>query len=183
MGWQQFFDDFCIESANRLNRYFNGRRVSPMNEVWHKSSSLNQCMGRSFNRIVLPVGRYLLLKSENARYLASDFFGVFTSWQFKDAMIQWPLFGMDGTVYPEISKLFPFAMRYNDRTYEYLLKLRDSLSLPEDYVSVQMRGGDKIASLRYKNQKLANLSSSASHYIEVMEKSCVEIKNVFIHPG
>jgi hypothetical protein len=181
MGWQQFFDSFCIESNNCLNRYFNSRRLPSKVDAWNKHFPFNQRVGRSLSYYISPVGRCLLLKAEKARYLTSDFFGAFTSRKFKECMIKWPLFGMDGTVYPEISKLIPFAMRYNDQTYEYMIRLRDSLSLPEDYVSVQMRGGDKIASLRYnQNHESAKQSSTAAYYIEQMEMSGVEIKNLFV---
>jgi hypothetical protein len=180
MGWRQFFDSFCVESGNHLNRYFNGRRFSSVDDAWKEPVSLNQSLGRSLFRLISPVGRCLLLKAEKARYLSSDFFRVFTSWQFKEGMIQWPLFGMDGTVYPEISKLIPFAMRYNERTYEYVMRLRDSLSLPEGYVSVQMRGGDKIASLSCSNSESARQSGSASYYVQQMEMSGIEIKNLFV---
>jgi hypothetical protein len=55
------------------------------------------------------------------------------------------------------------------------------MALPYDYVSVQMRGGDKLASLRYnKNVKSATQSSSASYYIEQIEMSGVEVKNLFL---
>jgi hypothetical protein len=123
MGWGQFFNSFCIESGNHLNRYFNSRRSLSMDKASYKPFSLNQRVVRSSSRLISPVGRCLLLKAEKARYLTSDFFNDFTSRQFKESVVQWPLFGMDGTVYPEISKLIPFAMRYNERTYEYLTRL------------------------------------------------------------
>lgn len=123
-GWEAFFTPFCGLNHDNLNRTANKRRC-PQGKV----------MGWKRKR---------LLKRSKATYLTDDFFGEFISQKFKETKISWPLFGMDGTVYPEMSKLMKLALRYNEETYGEVLALMESVRLPEHYMSIQIRGGDKI---------------------------------------
>jgi hypothetical protein len=179
-GWQQFFEPFCIESHAPLNRFFNVRRPPRLRELIRKPVVSDQGVVKNINRLLAPFGRRLLLRSEQANYLMGDYFHVFTGGDFRSQRIDWPLFGMNGKVFDEMVKLIPFVLRYNDLTFQRISDLRNSLDLPDDYISIQMRGGDKIASMKSKKYQHAADTGSPSFYIKKLEDSGKDIKNLFI---
>jgi hypothetical protein len=163
-GWREFFDSFCPENHQHWNQSFNHRHSPPALRQMIKDS-LSGKMGLSdqVRNWLSLAGRHLLLKKEGAKYLTNDFFKIFTSAHFKSSPIHWPLFSMDGSVYPEIAKLFPYAMRHNQETHEEITQIRNSLGLPNSYASVQMRGGDKIAKLERRGDVSDARTLSAAH--------------------
>lgn len=181
-GWREFFDSFCPENHQHWNQSFNHRHSPPALRQMIKDS-LSGKMGLSdqVRNWLSLAGRHLLLKKEGAKYLTSDFFKIFTSAHFKSSPIHWPLFSMDGSVYPEIAKLFPYAMRHNQETHEEITQIRNSLGLPNSYASVQMRGGDKIAKLERRGDVADAKTLSAAHsYIRELDESGIQISDIFV---
>ena len=151
-GWNVFFDIFCEMDHNSLNHKYNLRYPTDSKFVlWNQKR---------------------LLKKSKADYLTSDFFAEFISREFKKQHIEWPLFNMQGTVYPEMAKLMKLALRYRTDVYEEILDLMKSVQLPEHYMSIQMRGGDKIE----ERTKLYG----ALDCIQRIEKSGITVKNLFV---
>jgi hypothetical protein len=174
-GWREFFEPFCEENHDRLNRRYN-KRTKSSSAV--PGSSLRSIKSRLLHYLS-PLSRKLLLWRNNADYLTSDFFSEFISPEFKRKTVRWPLFGMDGDVYPEIAKLQPFALRYNAKTLREVEALKEALSLPEKYFSIQIRGGDKIAELRgYRPESIA--LSNIDRCLRVIEESTNQIPAIFV---
>jgi hypothetical protein len=179
-GWQQFFEPFCIDSHSPLNRFFNVRQPPRLRELVRRPFIFDQGIVGNINRLVSPFGRKVLLRSEKANYLMGDYFKSFASTEFRDQWINWPLFNMNGKVFFEIAKLMSFVLRYNDSTFQRISDIRASLNLPDDYISIQMRGGDKIASMKSKKYQYAGDTGSPSFYIKKLEDSGKDFKNIFI---
>lgn len=160
-GWNDLFDSFCEESHDSLNRIAN-YRAHPRFE-W-KSKLLRHFISYAIR------SRLLKLK-HHVNYVTSDVFQEIISPEFKRTHIEWDIFRMNGKVYPEISKLYSFALHFNAETRAEIDSLKSQLKLPDNYAAVQIRGGDKIIETRL---------ISAQEYVEVMEQSGVAIKNLFV---
>jgi hypothetical protein len=180
-GWNEFFESFCPESHHPLNKTFNQRQAPTPSQVITNAFPANILNSNNLDRWLFQLGRLRLLRAESAKHLTNDFFRIFTSAAFKKSFIQWPLFKMNGTVYPEIAKLFPYIMRYNQHTQEEINNIHHLLCLPSDYVSVQIRGGDKIDKLAKRSDYTHIGSASAAlTYIRRIEQSGVNISNLFV---
>lgn len=158
-GWEEFFEPFCEKNQDILNKFVNRR---------YYYTGMRKWLFEIPDRILSGI----LKKRNKIDYLTKDFFTEFTSRKFWESDLKWELFDMDGTVYPEIHKIRMFTLRYNKPTYKEINELIMSIKLPEEYISIQIRGGDKIS--EYK--KLYN----ANDCMEIMENSGIEIKNLFI---
>ena len=77
-------------------------------------------------------------------YITADLFDRFTCKEFKDEWVKWDLFGIDGSVYPEIGKIRETFLHYNEETYKEITGVIKSLNIPQHYASIQIRGGDKL---------------------------------------
>jgi len=155
-GWEDFFEPFCEQSHDVKNKKYN-LRYRPEKIV---------------RRCIYDMGKRSLKKRNSVDYVTDDFFIDFISKEFKNTTIKWDLFGINGTVYPEISKLFPFATRYNSEIRRNVDELLKNLNLPEDYVSIQIRGGDKIS----ERSRLLGVKECR----EIIEKSGVPVSNLFV---
>ncbi len=151
-GWNVFFDTFCRMDHNPLNHKYNLRYpVESKFALWNQKR---------------------LLKKSKANYLTNEFFQEFISSEFKKQQIDWPLFDMHGTVYPEMAKLMKLALRYREDVYQEILSLIDTVQLPQHYMSIQMRGGDKIE----ERTKLYG----ALDCIQRIERTKMKVKDLFV---
>ncbi|MDE6566761.1 MAG: hypothetical protein K2K70_03385 [Lachnospiraceae bacterium] len=154
-GWSEFFVPFCEQTHDPLNKIANPRyEVKP-----HR-------LDKRFLSVLL---KYKL----KADYLTADIFKKCIprsySTQFR---VDWPLFNINGTPLNEFAKLRDIALHYNSRTKAEVTELIQSIRLPENYTSIQFRGGDKI--LEYGElMDTAKIINKIEHYK-------LEIDNLFI---
>lgn len=155
-GWNDFFDSFCEESHFFLNKYANTRKfVGSRKKIW---------LQEKLNRVLKTL--------TGARYTTQDFFFTFIGKEFKDTYIEWRTMSIDGTVRKEYAKLKNLAMRYNRETWNEMKKLVKLLNMPQNYISVHVRGGDKI-------QEVGELLD-ADYCVRRIEEIIENIKNVFV---
>lgn len=133
-GWNEFFVPFCALDHNQLNKLGNYRF---RNHYRWRGLVLPNFFLRRF---LFP---RLLKRQTGAEYLTQDVFADFTSASFKAIEVDWPEMNIKGTVGSAYAKLRGLAMRFNETTDIETARLLDSLQLPDKYVSVQIRGGDK----------------------------------------
>ena len=152
-GWGVFFEEFCEMSRDVINKTENLR-----------------CKKRG---IIATIKRFRIKKQLGVTYLTADLFQKIISPKLKATHIEWPLFDMNGTVYPEAGKLKQFVLRYNMETKNAINKMIEELCLPNNYASVQIRGGDKITETEL---------TGAKETVDII-KQCGDygkIKNMFV---
>lgn len=156
-GWNALFDSFCEENHFFLNKYANTRKfVGNKGKVW---------LQERLNRV--------LKKFTGCQYTTQDFFFIFIGKDFKDTYVEWKGMSIDGTVRKEYAKLKSLAMRYNEETWNEMKKLASLLDLPKDFISVQVRSGDKI-------QEVEELLGVDYCLGRIKEAAIDDIKNVFV---
>lgn len=155
-GWNDLFDSFGEENHDILNSTGNLRYVPE----------------RIDRKLRYQYAKNKLKKRNGIDYVTSDCFLDIISPEMKKTHIDWKLFGMNGTVYPEISKLFPFATRLNQETRKNVDEYKKKIALPGHYTSIQIRGGDKVT----ERDKLVG----AEECLKLMRESGQIIKDLFV---
>ena len=154
-GWEDFFEPFCEMNHNKWNHYFN-RRVKKVHLI---------------PRMVDWLGKQILLRSCHADYLTYDLFDRFVH-GLGEEKTEWKELDISGVADNEVKKFIPFAMRYNTDTQAEVNKQIEDLNLPPNYVSVHIRGGDKLAD--------QSKSISVEECMEYMEKVSFIEKDIFV---
>lgn len=162
-GWKEFFEPFSCEKHNSLNRKYNYRY-----KKYHRIHGV-AIPNFIFRRAIIPS---ILKKKENVTYLTQDLFDKIVSEKFRFSKVEWPLFNMSGVVRDEYAKLTPLALRYNKKTANDITKLIEQLHLPEHFVSIQIRGGDKT-------QEFTNIID-ADYCSRLLEKRTKDMNNIFV---
>lgn len=122
-GFETFFEVFCPMDHHKINIKHHHRYPSPTKRR--------------------KLADYVVKKVVHANRLTSEDFFTFIDDKFQETLIEWPSLGISGMVGVEKGKLIDLAMHYNDATWKRIVEKIISIELPEHFVSVQMRGGDK----------------------------------------
>lgn len=162
-GWTDFFEIFCQLSHNNLNKKGNYRY-----KMYHRINGI-AIPNLLLRRIVYP---YILKKMEKSDYLCQDLFKKIISKSFHESQIRYSLFGMDGILHDEYAKMAALCLRYNERTASEIRYLIKSIRLPENFVSIQIRGGDKT--LELSDIRLEQF------FLDLLERNFYDEKNIFI---
>lgn len=160
-GWEELFEPFCPINHDPLNRKANYRPTDYLSQIrphrlWTK--------GYYYPR--------KLKKRTGADYLTQDVWCMCISDEFKKSEIKWPLFDMDGTCETEFAKLSSVAICPKPEIRAKMDELIAGLHLPEHYISMQVRGGDKY--LEYDELV------EADAFIEKVEELNLDTKNIFV---
>lgn len=160
-GWEELFEPFCPINHDPLNRRANYRPTDYLSQIrphrlWTK--------GYYYPR--------KLKKRTGADYLTQDVWCMCISDEFKKSEIKWPLFDMDGTCETEFAKLSSVAICPKPEIRAKMDELIAGLHLPEHYISMQVRGGDKY--LEYDELV------EADAFIEKVEELNLDTKNIFV---
>lgn len=160
-GWEELFEPFCPINHDPLNRRANYRPTDYLSQIrphrlWAK--------GYYYPR--------KLKKRTGADYLTQDVWCMCISDEFKKSEIKWPLFDMDGTCETEFAKLSSVAICPKPEIRAKMDELIAGLHLPEHYISMQVRGGDKY--LEYDELV------EADAFIEKVEELNLDTKNIFV---
>lgn len=162
-GWTEFFEEFCEMNHNPDNKKYNYRY-----KKYYRVRGI-AVPNLLFRRFIKP---YLLKKKENVDYLTQDVFDNFVSSSFRFGKFEWPMFKISKSVADEYARLTPLALRYNDRTANDIKALISSLNLPDEYVSIQIRGGDKT-------QEFTEIID-AEYCIKFLESKIENVINLFV---
>ncbi len=131
-GWEELFEPFCPISHDPLNQKANYRPTDYLSQIrphrlWMK--------GHYYPR--------KLKKNTGADYLTQDIWCMCISDAFKKSRVKWELFGMDGACETEFAKLSSVAICPKPEIRQKMDALIGGLNLPQHYISMQVRGGDK----------------------------------------
>lgn len=161
LGWEELFEPFCPISHDKLNHTANYRPTD------YKSLMRRH---RLFHKgWILPAR---LKRRTGADYLTQDLWCMCINDVFKQHRVDLPLFGMKGTCASEFAKLGDIVIRPNGKVREEMDALLGNLNLPEHFISMQIRGGDKC--LEYEELK------DVERYIEKIEELGFADKNLFL---
>lgn len=160
-GWEELFEPFCPINHDKLNHIANYRPTDHLS-----------CMRRHrlwVKGYLLP---RILKKRTGADYLTQDIWCMCINQEFKNTPMQVPLLGVDGVGALEFAKLADIALCPKPDVRAEMDVLIAGLKLPEHYISIQVRGGDKL--LEY--DALIGLDAFISR-IEAMD---VKHHNIFL---
>ena len=154
-GWNEFFESFCEECHDKMNHIANYR------------------LPISWYRVDKKILAWLLKKKLGVDYLTYDIFDKCISRESStNIQIEWPLFGIKGTNLSEFAKLNKIALKYNEKTQQEVQELIATVELPEKYVSIQFRGGDK--SLEFS--RLINTKEALAR----IRETNVKVSDIFV---
>ena len=149
-GWNEFFVPFCEENHDPLNKIGNFRYPVQI----HK-----------FRYSIL---QFLLKIRNHANYLTADVFAKCIPRKYsQNIMVKWPEFDIDGSIFTQFAKLRNIALRFNDKTQDEVNKIIENLNLPENYVSIQCRGGDKVLEVKELMKVDEVLKKIKEHHINI----------------
>ncbi len=138
-GWTGFFEPFCTESSCTFHRHYNVRDIG-RSRVWALYSRIRPLLGWP----LLTQDVWIQLREpERLRYSLP-----FPGWE-------------DISLRDALRELFRMIWRYNTATSEAVHALIQSLSMPEHYLGMHIRAGDK---------NTEHPLMEASVYIEKAEK-------------
>lgn len=132
-GWEELFESFCPINHDRLNHVANYRPTDYQSymrrhRLWLKGE-------------LLP---YILKKRTGADYLTQDIWCMCINKEFKKAHLKVPFFDIDGPGALEFAKLSEIALCPRPDVRAEMDEMIQKLSLPEHFISMQVRGGDKL---------------------------------------
>lgn len=141
-GWSEFFEPFCTEVEGDFNSRWNVHRLPPLGELRRRNPNIG-------------TGGLLLWKLKTAlrgsmyrliswREYGRPALSTYDIPQTPPAHCRIPEMGLDCTYDEAFRKVASMLWRLNAGVREQAHELMRSISLPEHYASMQIRGGDKI---------------------------------------
>lgn len=122
-GWNEYFDSFCPEYKNN----FIGKRISRDYINNHKSNHI--C--------------YLYKFLTHNDILNDIYWYCRTGW-FEHTHFEIPELGIDGDIRQAMKVIIPIVYRFNKKYAFIISNFINNLKLPERYISLHVRAGDKI---------------------------------------
>ena len=122
-GWTEYFEPFCPEFQNdyigkRISRdYINNRRdkhICYLYKIFTRNDILN------------------------------DIYWFCRSGWFEHSHFCIPELGIDGDIRQAMKVIIPIVYRFNDKYTAIIDKFIDDLNLPDEYISLHVRAGDKV---------------------------------------
>lgn len=151
-GWTDFFLPFCKESHNNIHHIINKRVAAPR---------LNKKQ-----KIKFKLYRILNPKTSLTYQIWPKFFCP----DFEQEYFDIPELGISGSLKEASRIIVNMIYRPNNFLKSHIQKVRNSINLPEDYVGINIRRGDKNTEFDYVPTQI---------FIDELEKYS-NCKNVFI---
>jgi hypothetical protein len=151
LGWEELFEPFCPINHDPLNHNANYRpadykSLMRRHRIWYKGWYLTEKLKRR----------------TGVDYLTQDIWCMCINDEFKNHFVDIPLFGMKGTAASQFSKFDEIALVPKPNVKQEIEQLIEEISIPEHFVSLQIRGGDK--NLEYEELK------GTEQYVECIER-------------
>lgn len=134
-GWQDFFFAFCEETEFYMHSRYN-RRAYQMKKAHNFPPAL------------------LRIVSGN-QYLTQDIWDKFRCREFESNIFNIPELGIINETLPRAAQtIINMIWRYNEPAATYIQEFKASVSIPEKYISMHIRAGDKT-----KEKKIFNIEA------------------------
>jgi hypothetical protein len=185
-GWTDFFLPFCDEDRNTRHTKYN-RRIP----YTFKKTSSNKKADLIYNHFIAPVSKHRHLmqqKLAKIRYFggANNIFFTYELWNFfHSKTMEKGFFKIDemaigGDVRTACRVLISTTWRYQPEIEMEIRKIIDEVCLPDKYIGLHIRGGDKIMEFELQEletyiEKARSLTTCRSAFIltddyRIMEK-------------
>lgn len=146
-GWKDYFEPFCGEVHERFHKMYNRH---PHYTSWekivnadsYKTSCLLLCW-RLKSDLLKGLSKYIriIFGKRSFSYYTHD---LFEKISIKNRHYYVPELGIDGDYIQAYNVIYNTIFRFNTIVKEEIFNLIEELSLPEQYVGCQIRGGDKF---------------------------------------
>jgi hypothetical protein len=122
-GWTEYFEPFCPEFKND----YIGKRISRDYINNHRDKHI--CY---------------LYKIFTKNDILNDIYWYCRSGWFEHSHFCIPELGIDGDIRQAMKVIIPIVYRFNDKYAAIMDKFIDDLNLPDEYISLHVRAGDKV---------------------------------------
>lgn len=150
-GWQDYFIPFCEESISPNHSKYNHRQPFELS-------------------LLKKISILLFKRVSKVEYLTHDLWNKFHNNDFEKKYFDFQLLDIKGNILEICSCLVKMTWKYNEETKNKIDKIVESVQLPDSYISIHVRRGDK--SIECENIDL-------NRYFNLLNKSSVE-KNIFV---
>lgn len=133
-GWDYYFKPFCKEASSPLHSFVNRR-----SSLWNPKSGFKSAAAAR----LFPSGAGLH-KLFSGQLLTQDLFYEARASFMPSRIISVPAMGFEGTMRDALMKVVADTYRFNERTSSAISAMISSINLPEKYVGIHVRGGDKV---------------------------------------
>jgi hypothetical protein len=152
-GWNDFFQPFCSENQEEFNINYN---VRPYQVIQNRKFSF--------------LTRYYKF-TRGITYLTQDIWDCHRVNGFSRELIHCPELGFDTVTVLEAAKVVVAnTWKYNAECLAKIEAIKKSVLLPQEYVSIHVRSGDKF---------LENILYNTEQYMTVLQKN-TDIREVFV---
>ena len=149
-GWQDYFLPFCEEATNKLHAKFNHRGVPAITKTQDYSAA---------------VFRHLI----GVKYLTYQLFGRIRAQDFSERIVI-PELNIDGNLIECCHEIIKQTWLYQPNVKPIIADNIRQLDLPEEYVGIHIRGGDKV---------IEHELFKVSDYIKAVQ-TLTECKNIYV---
>jgi len=150
--WNDYFQPFCEQTTSRTHRIHNKRSMS----------------GRP--SLVPRVMRTWMKRTEGFDYFTYEIWDKFRSQEFARRRFSIPALEIDGSILDATRMLIGIIVRYQQSVAEQISDVIASLDLPDEYVGLHIRGGDKTREAKV---------FSADEYMALLARH-TRVRNVFV---
>ena len=151
-GWNDYFLPFCEQTAVPFHKIHNERFVLKAPSRWQKS--------------IRAFGKW----KGGFDYYTYELWDDFRSPRFIEKAFDVPELSICGDLLSSTSRLIEMIWRFSDNIRTPIQRRMESLDLPEKYVGLHIRGGDKVMEAKV---------FSPDDYMDLVKKS-TGIRDVFV---
>jgi hypothetical protein len=166
-GWEDYFLPFCEETKFPIHHFFNKRTTPP---VFSEKETLKKIIYKGYRKL------------NNKTSLTFDLWNKFLSFKFNDDFFDIPELGIKGNLNHACNKLIEIIYQLNSKVIAEVEKYKAEINLPKEYISFQIRRGDKNLEKEYvpfekyfdyleQNSTVKNLFILADDYSSIVEVS------------
>lgn len=149
-GWEHFFKPFCQEYPEEINKKYNRRKVFENDNQEVRDYMTNHDITYFTYHVF---NKYRKIRNVSQRFQLSEL-------------------GLEGYLQDNLRVLNSMIYRFNDFAKKNIDAIIQSTVLPNDYIGLHIRRGDKIRE---------NPHTAIDTYISKLKKQNLSIKNLFIY--
>ena len=122
-GWNEYFKDFCPEFRNRF---------------------VGKCISRDYSKNNIHDHICYLYKFISGNTILNDTYWYCRTGWFENCHFYIPELGIDGDIRQAMKVIIPIIYRFNNRYTHIINNFIKGLNLPQEFISLHVRAGDKI---------------------------------------
>jgi hypothetical protein len=157
-GWDDYFEPFCSSTTCVVHKYLNVRSFPKLD--FKKISTVKW----NIKVLCFKIGVFVFKSICTNIYLTQDIWPDLFYQKMKDREFIIPELGIHGDFVHACNKLVELTWNYNSHTKKEIYDLISIINIPNNYISCQIRGGDK--NLEYDLLPIENYIKKITNYSE-----------------